>query len=675
MRRDSAVSFYRSTVTMNTRRVIRAFAIVTVSFALSALPTNRSLLAQPLKAQPSDSIVKLALDPSVQQSTALTTLLDELEFRVEADGRSTRRRRQVFWMRTDAAAKSRAEQSFTFSPRHQTFTLNWVRVLKRSGEVISDKPAQEQESNVPAGMQNPVYQDQNVRRISVGGITAGTILDISWTVEERRPLRERDFFETRFVNSPVDVVRFRYVLDAPESLQPHLHETNVNIKRTESVANGRRTTVWAANNLPHVVGEPFFADSNDVIQSIVVSAPGTWNDVAQWYHYWSWSQYSLTGEEAQRVDSIVHASGAQSQVDTIRALHRWIAQDVRYVSIALGIGGYQPRLPAETMIKGFGDCKDKATLFIAAARRYRIEANPVLLASNGRVERNAPSVFQFDHEIAAVKVGSAWTYTDLTAEAIPFGMLPNSYQGGTGLMVTPTGNGELITFPLSSIDANTSEVRITGELQADGQIVLRVDDHGEGLPSLVTRQSFYSPMDSTARAGAMRAIGSVYFKDGSADSLRAFNGKDLSAEVRISFRVQAVNALRTVGTMKLLTTPVTMRGPAANFGNLANNLAAAPPRRFPIDVSRIVGPYTSTADFELTLPPGWVAELPKNVSASSIAGKYTSTYSQEGRVLRIRRMVQGARGTYSALRIAEVISWLRTISADDLEFIQLKPQP
>lgn len=675
MRRDSAVSFYRSTVTMNTRRVIRAFAIVTVSSVFSALPANRSLLAQPLKAQPSDSIVKLALDPSVQQSTALTTLLDELEFRVEADGRSTRRRRQVFWMRNDAAAKSRAEQSFTYSPSHQNFALNWVRVLKTSGEVVSDKPAQEQDADIPAAMRNPVYQDQRVRRLSLSGLTGGTILDMSWTLEEKGPLREKDFFETRFVNSPVDVVRFRYVLDAPESLQPRILQSNVNIKRTESVAGGRRTTIWAANNLPHVVGEPFFADSNDVIQSIVISAPGTWSDLALWYHGLSKDRYALPPDVSQRVDSIVRASNARTRVDTIKALHRWAAQDVRYVSVALGIGGYQPRLPAEVLATGIGDCKDKATLFVAAARKYGIEANPVLLASNGRVERNAPSVFQFDHEVAAVKVGSAWTYTDLTAEAIPFGMLPNSYQGGTGLMVTPAGNGELITFPLSSIDANTSEVRITGELQADEKIALHVEDHGEGLPSLVTRQSFYSPMDSTARAGAMRAIGSVYFKDGSADSLRAFNGKDLSAEVRISFRVQAVNALRTVGTMKLLTTPATMRGPAANFGNLANNLAAAPPRRFPIDVSRIVGPYTSTADFELILPPGWVAELPKNVSTSSIAGKYTSTYSQEGRVVRIRRMVQGARGTYPAIRITEVISWLRTISADDLEFVQLKPQP
>ncbi|MEO7363549.1 MAG: DUF3857 and transglutaminase domain-containing protein [Gemmatimonadaceae bacterium] len=652
------------------RTALAAFAALA---ALGTTPVCRQIAAQTLKSQPSDSIVKLAADPALRQGTALTTLLDELEFRVEADGRSTRRRRQVFLMMNDAAARSRAEQSFSFSPSHQRFALNWVRVLKPNGEVISDKPAQEQDADVPAAMRNPVYQDQKIRRLSLAGLAAGTILDLSWTLEEKAPYRAGDFYEIRYVNSPVDVVRFRYVLDAPESLQPRIVEYNLNVKRTESVANGRRVTTWAANDLPHVVGEAFMADSNDVIQGIAVASPSSWNDIGMWYHGLSKDRYQLTPAVAQRVDSVVSAANARTRLDTVKALHRWAAQDVRYVSVALGIGGYQPRTPDEVLATGIGDCKDKATLFVAAVRKFGIEANPVLLSNTGHTDRNAPSIFQFNHEIAAVRNGTGWTYTDLTAEAIPFGMIPLSYQGGMGLMVLPDGKSDVITFPASPPDSNTSVVRIIGELRADGAVVMRVDDRAVGTPSLGTRQSFFSPVDSTARAGAMRAIGSVYFKDGSADSLRAFNGKDLSADVHISFRVQGTNVLKSVGTVKLFTMPATMRGPAPGFGNLANNLAAAPTRKFPVDVSRIVGPYTTSSQFELTLPVGWVAELPKNVVTTSIVGKYSTSYVQEGRVLRITRMVQGARGIYAPVRIAEVISWLRTISADDLEFVQLKP--
>lgn len=662
---------------MTTGRAKQALVVAAAIFANGAwwplAAQSAPTPAQSAQAQPSDSIVKLAVDPTTRQGTALVMLLDELEFRVESDGRSTRRRRQVVQLMNDAAARAKAEQSFGYSPSHQGFALNWVRVLKPSGEVVSDKPAQVQDADVPAAMRNPVYQDQKIRRLSLSGVNAGTILDMSWTIEEKGPYRAGDFYDLRFVNSPVDVVRFRYVLDAPVVLQPKILEYNLNIKRTETVADGRRITTWAANNLPHVIGEPFLSDSNGVIQSIVVSSPGSWSDIGQWYHGLSKDRYQLSPTIAKRVDSIVAASNARTRTDTVKALHRWAAQDVRYVSVALGIGGYQPRTPEQVLSTGFGDCKDKATLFVAAARKYGIDANPVLLSSSGRTDRSAPSIFQFDHEIAAVRNGKDWTYTDLTAEAIPFGMIPSSYQGGMGLMVLPDGKSETVTFPISPADSNTSTVRIVGDLESDGAVVVRVDDRAIGSPSLGTRQSFFAPMDSSARAGAMRAIGNIYFKDGAADSLRAFNGKDLSADVHISFRVTASNALRAIGNVKVFTMPATLRGPAQSFGVLANNLTAAPARKFPVDVSRIVGPFTTTTQLELTLPAGWTAELPKNVATTSIAGKYSSTYAQDGRVLRVTRTVQGARGVYAPERIAEVIAWLRAISADDVEFVQLKP--
>ena len=72
-------------------------------------------------------------------------------------------------------------------------------------------------------------------------------------------------------------------------------------------------------------------------------------------------------------------------------------------ALSLGIGGYQPRTPAQVMETQYGDCKDKATLFIALARRMGVNAYPVLLSSTGGVERGLPSISQFDHMIAAVE--------------------------------------------------------------------------------------------------------------------------------------------------------------------------------------------------------------------------------------------------------------------------------
>ncbi|MDQ6613021.1 MAG: transglutaminase domain-containing protein, partial [Gemmatimonadota bacterium] len=500
-----------------------------------------------------------------------------------------------------------------------------------------------------------------------------TIVDVSWTVEEKAPYRPGDFLDHWSVNSASEIMRSIFVVTVPEAFQPRIVERNLNFKRTEQVAEKRKTFTWAASNVERVRGEMFAADSNDVLMSVTIAPPGSWNDIARWYSGLAKDRYALSADVSKRVDSVVMAAKARTRTDTLRALHRWVAQDVRYVSVSLGMGGYQPRLPEQVLSTGFGDCKDKATLFVAAARKYGIDADPVLLSSFGASNRDTPSIYQFNHAIAAVRDGKSWTFTDLTAESIPYGIIPPSYQGSLGIVVLPDGRGEEITFPLTPIDSNNSIVRLTGELFASGAISAHVVDRTTGAASLGTRHSFYSPMDSTNRAGALRALGNAYFKDGSADSLVTFNGKDLSADAVVSFHVGGSDVLKSAGNVKLFTVPAPFRGPAQGFNNMAKTLAASPKRKFTVDVGNVIGPITTFREIQITMPLGWTAELPKNVVATSIAGRYEARYAQEGRVLHITQRLTGARGVYAPERIAEVIAWFKAVAADDVEFIQLKP--
>jgi hypothetical protein len=71
--------------------------------------------------------------------------------------------------------------------------------------------------------------------------------------------------------------------------------------------------------------------------------------------------------------------------------------------------------------RGYGDCKDKATLFITFLARLGIEAHPVLLAAGGKVERDLPTIAQFNHAIAAVERPGGRLFVDLTAAGVPWG--------------------------------------------------------------------------------------------------------------------------------------------------------------------------------------------------------------------------------------------------------------
>jgi transglutaminase-like putative cysteine protease len=654
------------------------------SLALSALALlcARTASAQasgsPLPLVPSDSVLRLAVDPARAGGAPFVVLLQESSFRVEADGRWQQRNRRAVQVVDESAARGLAEQAFAFASSHQTLTIEWVRVLRTTGVVVADKPAQMQDADVPAAMANPIYQDQRVRRLSLAGVTAGTVVDIAWTLKESAPPRAGDFLFRAGLNGPVAIRRALIELDVPEGYAPTIVERNLTVSRRDDIANGRRRYTWTASDQPGIRAESFAADSNGVVQTITVGPRSTWTEIATWYHGLSKDRYALSTTAATRVDSLVRASGARTTLDTIRAVHRFVAQDIRYLSVALGMGSYQPRTPDDVLSTALGDCKDKTTLFVAALRRYRLAANPVLLSLSQRPDPNVPTVFQFNHAIAAVRDGAGWVYTDLTAESIPYGELPESYQGSFALLVSDDGAAQRITLPVRPTAQNVSSLQITMQLGADGRATGRAVERAEGAPTYGLRMGLSTPLDSARRASLSRSLMQRIFgaeATGSlrVDSLVVFDGRDLLAPAQLAYAVSADEMIRTIGSAKLLAVPSVIRGPARSFRTALRELESRGPRQLPIDASRILAPITNVTEWIVTLPPGWNVELPANVSATSFFGSYSSTWTQNGRELRQVRRLQGQRGIFGPERIAEVLVWLRTVGADDQDFLPVKP--
>ena len=166
--------------------------------------------------------------------------MDDLHFRVERDGR-TPRTRQVLQVVDANAVRALSERALSLRRSHQAVRIDWVRVLLPNGAVVSDRAAQDQESDVPAALATPVYGDQKVRRLSLAGVGAGTIIDMAWTMEERAPARSGDFLLRWSMNGGIPVVRSRLIVDAPDGFTPKFAERNIRaplVRRSEGVRDG-----------------------------------------------------------------------------------------------------------------------------------------------------------------------------------------------------------------------------------------------------------------------------------------------------------------------------------------------------------------------------------------------------------------------------------------------------
>lgn len=674
-----------------TRLSARALSVaISAASALTlASPLLDTLDAQAPRVSPrgdpsvrDDTLYGIAVKPSAYPEDASVLLLDDGIVRYEADGRSVRTFRQVVQVLTEAAVERYQEHSFSYAPGHQRLTVNWIRVVTPEGKIVSSAPSQLQDADVPATMGNPVYSDGKIRRASLTGVAPGTIVDYSYTIEELKPFLAGDFQDSWGVTTGLPTLRSRYIVDVPAGLDIRLQERNLNFKRQEKVAGGRRVYTWATTNVPKYRGEPFAADSNGVVMSIALSSPTTWQRIASWYAGLARDRYEITPPVAAKIHAVV--AGARTLDDSVRAVHRWVAQDVRYVSLALGLGGYQPRAPQTVLETGFGDCKDKATLFVAALRSIGVTAYPVLLSADGGVDRKMPSIGQFDHAIAAVErrpreiaagsgsgaasqaPNSPYIFTDLTSDVTAYGALPFSEQGEFALVVHPDGRGEEVTLPLDPIAANRSETRLVGTISDAGVFDGRMESAEWGVGEAGLREVFAQPLDSTKRAAFMRGLAARWFEGADGDSLVAFDGKDLAARPRVSLLVRHGKATSNAGQTEILTIPLANM---SGMKEMANELERRAPRRFPIDARKILGQATGYTDLRFTLPAGWQARLPKNVSESGPFGSYESEYAQTGRELRISRRLTGARNVLPPERVGDLVAWLRAIGADDAKFI------
>jgi transglutaminase-like putative cysteine protease len=617
-----------------------------------------------------DTIYRLAVNAPEHPDEAVVLLLDDGVVRREADGTGVTTYRQVTQILSPEVVKDYAEHEFSYSPGHQRLTVNWIRVVRPDGTLVSDAPTQVQDADIPATLADPVYSDTKVRRFSLSGVAPGTIVDWSYTVEERKPFFPGDFSVSWSVHTGRLTRRSRYLVDLPAAMRPHLVERNLTFRREERVAKGRRTFIWATQDVPRVMAEEFMADSNGVFMTIGLAAPLEWEAIGRWYAGLAGDRYDLSDAVRAKLPPLL--TGARTAEDTLRAVQRWVAQDIRYVSIALGLGGYQPRTPAEVVATGYGDCKDKATLFIAVVNALGFQAYPVLLNSGGRVERALPSIAQFDHAIAAVERPGGRVYVDLTADLVPYSELPPSDQGQFALVVHRDGKSEQVVLPENTPSANLNETRILGTLSADGYVTASYEERGLGIRQYSLRTLFLGPIDSTHRADFARSIATKIYPGAEADSLQIFDGRDLTADPRVALRIVHGLAARPTGNGRtfILTLPFTsMRGMA----DAATALEARGPRRFPIDASKIIGPVTGGTELALTLPAGWRVQLPRNVSVGGKWGSYTARYTQEGRTLRLSRRLEGTRGIYPPESVADLAAWLRAIGEDDVPYLVIEP--
>jgi transglutaminase-like putative cysteine protease len=395
----------------------------------------------------------------------VVVLREESERTFDAAGRMVERWRMVFVVRTQAGVDDWGTLSSEWSPFYQDKPAVRIRVIAPDGttsnldpSLIHDAPAVE---DSPA-----VFSDRRVLQMPLPRLQIGSVVEEELITTDREPLSKAGTASRFYFGAGVPVQSSRLTISAPADrpLRVVGRALPAGMGPTVARTGGRQT--WRYQLGPQAAlprGEADVPGEIATVPQVGLATATSWTAVAR--------DYRQVLERQIAAGPPAWPTGVTRGRDlaSVRALVRWLHAHVRYTGIEFGQAAMVPWPPAETLRRGFGDCKDKAVLLVALLRQAGLRADLALLETGpGRdVDHDLPGMGVFDHAIVRTVVAGRPVWIDATEDLVPVGELPARDQSRLSLVIADDTRA-LVATPSATPASNlVREVR-TFELAEDG---------------------------------------------------------------------------------------------------------------------------------------------------------------------------------------------------------------
>lgn len=603
-------------------------------------------------------------------------LLEDTLVTVAPNGKATERYRAVVKiLRPEGREVATPFVSFTKDRKLESFHV-W--------SIGADGHHYAMKDNEYVEMGNPdwgvLYDDERAKIASPPGADPGAI--IAW--EFTRELPSYFTEDTWGFQNDVPTVRSVFEIDLP----PGWHQEAVWARHDPlppvQVAPGHFR--WEQNDIPGISlsGVPLHPDWNALAGRMTVhfspnplpQGDALWSQIGNWY-------YSLAAPRSEGGSDIAtQARGLVAPGDDFMARLQKVAsymqQQIRYVAIEIGIGGWQPHSAEDVFRSQYGDCKDKATLTIAMLDAVGIRATWLSVDDRrGVIDPTMPTLFG-DHMIVAIEIppgyndprlqavvttssGRRYLIFDPTNTFVPVGQIPNYEQGSYGVLAAGS-ESQLLHLPVLDPNVEATQRTATFSLSPDGTLngdvtVLRTGANADDLRHALSMNS-----QKDQRQQMERSLQS----DFSAFTLGSESVRNLSAlekPLELQYQVTAPMYAKPAGSLLLLRPRV--------IGSLAYGLPEKT-RKYPISFD---GVGTWTDSFDVKIPPGYtVDDVPDPVNMDVGFASYRSQVKAEGNVLHYQREYVLKQVTLPASDYPDLLRLEAAITTDENSDAVLKKQ-
>lgn len=430
----------------------------------------------------------------------------------------------------------------------------------------------------------------------------------------------------------------------------------------------KNVTRWIVKDMPALIRESFGPDWHD-ITTMVMTAPtnfqfgdykgsmSSWQDLGKFQFALNQGRDNLPENVKQEIhrlsDSITDARRK------IQVLYEYMQKNTRYISVQLGIGGWQPFDATYVATKGYGDCKALSNYMHSILKEAGIRSDYTLIRSGengGYLTFDFPSR-QFDHAILSVPLEKDTVWLECTSQDLPAGYLGGFTANRFALAVDENG-GKLVHTPRYGLADNVEVRKAKAVLSDDASLEIQVYTSYRGLD----QDEIHGVINSYSKDKVKEYLQKEL--DFPTYELRTFEYKETKSsipEVNEQLDLNVSNYASITGKRLFIIPNIMTRS--------NTKLKSDEERKYDIVLHEEDKQVDST---EIEIPKGYEQEsLPQPVSIETKFGRYYSnTKLVDNRILYYRTREQYS-GTFSAKDYPDLVKFYDAIYKADRNKIVL----
>jgi hypothetical protein len=425
---------------------------------------------------------------------------------------------------------------------------------------------------------------------------------------------------------------------------------------------GRKILSWQIRDLPAMMYEyasPNWYEMNTVVlfgptDFSIEKYEGTmssWKDFGKFIYSLKQGRDQLPENVKQMVHQL--ADNVSDPKEKIARLYEYMQKNTRYISIQLGIGGWQPFDAKYVATKAYGDCKALTNYMYSLLKEAGINSSYTLIKAGRKANKvidDFPSQ-QFNHVILCVPLQKDSVWLECTSQSMPAGYLGDFTCDRYALLVNESG-GTLVRTPKYGMKENLEVRKIKAVLDEEATLQVKAETSYGGL-----QQDLYHDLINSLSKDKVKEFLHEQLDFATYD-IRSFNYRETKSSlpaVEESLDIEVRNYATITGKRLFIMPNIMTRS--------HRKLSADSTRKYEI----VLGfEYNDVDSVEINLPAGYTTEsVPKDVTISSKFGKYHSSVKYIGTVLYYYRNIEQYGGRFPAADYADLVSFYEAIYKAD----------